>query len=67
MSSIRSCLLQLSQNQTDSIGMLRLNACFVAGEEKLFQPLVRKAPDHESIVTQHSPGCNLMGYALHTA
>ena len=58
----RSCLLQLSQNQADSSGMVWLNACFVAGEEELFQPLVRKAPDHESIVTQHYPGRNLMGY-----
>ena len=47
--------------------MLWPNACFVAGEEQLFQPLVRKAPDHESIVTQHSPGRNPIGYAWHTA
>jgi hypothetical protein len=46
-----SGLLQLGQNQADSIGVLRLNAGFGAREEKLLQPLVRKALDHEPIVT----------------
>ena len=35
----------------ESVGILWLNACFVAGEEELLQPLVRKALDHELIVT----------------
>ena len=57
------CLLQLGQNQADSIGMLRLNSCFVASKEELLQSFVRKALDHWGIVTQYFPESNLMGYA----
>ena len=48
--------MQPAENQSESVGMLRLDPTLVAGGEEAFEPFVPKALD------RHKNKCNLCGY-----
>ena len=50
--------LQVGQDQAQPIGVLRLNSRFAPSAIESFQTLVRKAPDHERVVTYTVTWCN---------
>ena len=57
----RAGLLQLGQNQPKAVGVLRLDARLIAGEEELLQPFVGKALDHGGYCNPILPKLQLIG------